>query len=151
MKRMTVNEIITAFNLIPLSEEGGFFGQTWKADCGTAIYYLITPESWSSFHLLKSVEVWHFYYGDPVKQIQLFADGRAESYELGFNPEAGTFPQLITPANVWQSTRLVEGGEWALCGNTMAPPFLESEYVHGNSESLLKQYPEHEVLIKEFL
>lgn len=151
MKRMTVNEIVTALNLIPLPDEGGFYGQTWQTDCSTAIYYLITPESWSAFHRLKSVEVWHFYYGDPIKQLQLFDDGHAEVHKLGFAPLEGVFPQLITPADVWQTTRLADGGEWALCGNTMAPPFRESEYIHGDTKNLLKNYPEYEMLIKEFL
>ena len=37
----------------------------------TAIYYLVTPESFSALHRVKSDEMFHFYYGDPVEMIQI--------------------------------------------------------------------------------
>ena len=33
---------------------------------GTAIYFLLTAESFSAMHKLASDEIYHFYVGDPV-------------------------------------------------------------------------------------
>ena len=38
---------------------------------GTAIYYLLEPETFSEMHRLRSDEVFHFYAGDAVEMLQL--------------------------------------------------------------------------------
>ena len=99
MEAITAEKIIEKLNLIPLPEEGGFFRQTWKTAEGTLIYYLVTPESWSTLHLLDIAECWHFYAGDPLKQLQLHADGTAErfifsnSWRTATNPSCSVRPE----------------------------------------------------------
>lgn len=148
---MNAEEFIEKLNLVPLPDEGGYFRQTWSTEAGTAIYFLITPESWSSFHLLDIAEIWHFYAGDPLKQVQLRADGTAGYYELSSNLSEGVGPQLICPGDVWQATRLVPGGEWALAGTTMAPPYTEECIRFPETDELEKLFPQHVELIKEFI
>ncbi|HAK45168.1 MAG TPA: hypothetical protein DCO79_04510 [Spirochaeta sp.] len=150
MKRITADEIIKALDLIPLTTEGGFFRQTWRDEYGTVIYYLITPESWSSLHRLTIAETWHFYAGDPLKQLQIFPDGRTERVEFSTELLNGQRPQLICPADVWQATRLAEGGEWALTGTTMAPGYTEDCIEFTDPEELAGAFPQHMELIKEF-
>ena len=150
MKELTATDIIKLLNLEPLPVEGGFLRQTWSTKNGTAIYYLITPESWSSFHLLDRVEIWHFYAGSPLKQLLLHSNGKVEARCLGSDLKASQLPQSICPSGAWQSTRLIEGGNWALCGTTMSPPFVSNEYHHGNPEELLKLFPDAADLIKEY-
>ena len=89
---LTVDQIITLFNLKSHPEEGGYFVETYRSSetipekalpshykgvrsFGTAIYYLLTPETFSSIHRLRSDEIFHFYLGDPIKMLQLFPDG----------------------------------------------------------------------------
>ena len=48
-----------------------------ERNVSTAIYYLLTPESFSSIHRVRSDEVFHFYAGDPVEMLQLRSDGVA--------------------------------------------------------------------------
>ena len=64
--------------------EGGFFAETWRAKqthagrpLGTAIYYLLTPETFSAMHRLPWDEVFHFYLGDPVEMPASSGDGKA--------------------------------------------------------------------------
>src|SRR5579883_1419925 len=98
---MDAQEIIDLLNLKPLTGEGGFFAETYRANesvaalpgryrgeqrsFSTAIYYLLTPESFSSMHRVASDEVFHFYLGDPVEMLQLFPDGSGKTIGLGTN------------------------------------------------------------------
>ncbi len=125
----TAQDIIETLGLQPLEGEGGFFRQTWikesanGAPIGTAILYLITPESFSALHRLDADEVFHFYLGDPCEQIVITPDNDLHLETLGSNILAGEQVQSIVPAGCWQGTKLVEGGSWALVGTTMAPGF----------------------------
>ena len=96
---MDVAEIIERLGLKPLEPEGGFFRETYRSEevigreglpprygtarshC-TAIYYLLTPETFSALHRVKSDEIFHFYAGDPVRMLQLDPEGRGETVIL---------------------------------------------------------------------
>jgi len=108
----------------------------------SAIYYLITPESWSSLHRLPTDEVFHFYLGDPVEMLQLFPDGTGKVELLGNQLLKAQRPQLCVPRFTWQGTKLAEGGNFALLGTTMAPGFEPSDFLAADTEALRKAYPE---------
>ena len=99
---------------------------------GTAIYYLLEPGTFSEMHKLKSDELFHFYAGDPVEQIQLFGSGAGERILLGSDLAAGQRPQVVVRRGVWQGARLVEGGAWALLGCTVTPGFEYADYEEGD-------------------
>ena len=150
MDTITAEDIIKKLNLTPLPTEGGFFRQSYCDEYGTVIYYLVTPDSWSKLHRLKYPEVYHFYCGDPLVQMQLFPDGSAKRIEFSSDLAAGHEPQLLCPADVWQATRLAPGGEWALVGTTMAPGYTEDCVEFSGTAELLETYPGHKELIREF-
>lgn len=56
--------LINKFNLLP-HPEGGYFKETYRSDYSTAIYFLVTDQSVSRLHKIKSDELWHFYKGIP--------------------------------------------------------------------------------------
>ena len=118
---------------------------------GSAIYYLITPDSFSALHLLASDELWHFYGGDPVEQLRLFPDGTGEMVRLGSDWTSGEVPQILVPAGVWQGSRLAPGGRYALVGNTVHPEFFEEDYTHGIGADLVRRYPEWRKEIEELV
>jgi predicted cupin superfamily sugar epimerase len=155
---ISVQEIISKFNLKPLPGEGGYFSETYKSQSyfgnkvlpdnyrgnrafSTCIYYLITADSFSRLHRLPTDEIWHFYLGDSAKQLQLYPDGKGKLITIGNNIEEGELPQVISPANVWQGTRLKAGGDFALFGTTMSPGFEFSDYEGGDTEELVHEYP----------
>jgi len=98
---LTADQIITLLNLKPHPEEGGYFvddcstetlsrellPNRYKGDrsFSTAIYYLLTPGTFSTIHQLRSDEVFHFYLGNPVEMIQLWPDGSGRILILGFD------------------------------------------------------------------
>ena len=157
---LTARDIIELLGLEPLPVEGGYFRQTWVADetipagalagrdarpkpAGTAIYYLLTDhaDSFSAMHRLPTDEVYHFYLGDPVEQVLLHPDGDIERVVLGHDLTSGQRVQHVAPRAVWQGSRLVPGGRFALLGTTMAPGFDAADYEHGQRETLLARYP----------
>lgn len=152
-----VRELIEHFGLEPLPVEGGYYRVSytstesfpWKApdgsvvdrSVGSGIYYLITPRSWSAIHMLTADELWHFYFGDPVEQLQLNRDGTGRVVRLGRDWRAGEVQQLPVESGVWQGTRLSPGGSYALLGTSVHPGYIPSDYKHGNVDDLCASYP----------
>lgn len=156
--RFTPDDIIKRFALVPLTREGGYFRETYRSSliippshlpnayaapraAATAIYYLITPDNFSALHRLRSDEVYHFYYGDPVDLLQLYPDGSGHVTKLGSDLATGLVPQAVVPGGVWQGAGLRIGGSVALLGTTMSPGFDEDDFELGERDRLLAQYP----------
>jgi uncharacterized protein len=158
-------DVIRILSLVPLPREGGFFRETYRSalripastlpavytgprHAGTAIYFLLTPDTVSLIHRLPGDEVFHFYLGDPVEMVQLHPNGKAYSIIIGSDLERGMQPQVVVPAGVWQGSRLVAGGRFALMGTTMAPGFEGDDFEVGNRAILLRKFPEYAHLIR---
>lgn len=138
---MTADEIIARLGLEAHPLEGGFFRETWRDAAGTAIYYLLTPETFSELHRLPGAEVFHHYLGDPVEMLQIDEAGRGRVVHLGGNLEAGMRPQVVVPPRTWQGSRVAPGGRLALLGATMAPGFDYADYERGERAALLAVCP----------
>ncbi len=155
---MTSDDIIAHLKLEPLPNEGGYFREKYRAAMrhgdraiSTAIYYLITPSSYSALHRLPIDEVWHFYLGDPVEQLRLFPDGDGDEVIIGNDLAEGQVPQTTVAAGTWQGSQLVKGGTFALLGTTMAPGFEFSDFELGDRKSLAERYPQHQQHINNLL
>jgi predicted cupin superfamily sugar epimerase len=150
---MDAHEIMDFLGLEPHPCEGGFFREVYRSAAsfepgppfagprshGTAIYYLLTPETRSAMHRLPGDEIFHFYQGDPVEMLLLHPGGQGSLLTLGAALES-TLPMQVVPGGTWQGSRLVEGGRWALLGATMAPGFDYADYESG-TDRLLREYP----------
>lgn len=159
-------KIIAQLELQPLPLEGGFFRQTWTSSArltrgraaSSAICFLLTADSFSAFHRIKSEELWHFYAGDPVEHVQLLrsvepggaASSRASAPMtacvniLGFDILAGQTPQLAVPGGTWQGARLQRGKQprgWALLGCTVTPAWADEEFELGLRDALGREFP----------
>src|ERR1017187_7256436 len=162
---MIAEEIIALLKLKPHPKEGGFYSETYRAGetipanvlptryagpraFGTCIYYLLTGSTFSAMHRLQSDEIFHFYLGDPVEMLQLWPDGTGKTVTLGSDLQAGMQPQVIVARGVWQGSRLVAGGRFALLGCPVAPGFDFADYEHGRRTDLIRQYPQfHEKIL----
>ena len=164
---MTADEVKRLLQLTPLALEGGFFRETYRSrwqvprenlpegitgsrSIGTAIYYMITPESFSTLHRLPGTEVFHFYLGDSVVMLQLHADGKSQTVTLGHDLAAGHEPQVVVRGGIWQGCRLAPGGQWALLGTTMSPGFDYADYETGGREELVAEYPGVAEMIRQY-
>ncbi|MGE4528738.1 MAG: cupin domain-containing protein [Rhodospirillaceae bacterium] len=153
-----IKTLIAELGLTPHPSEGGYFRETWRAAqilsdpnllrdyggprcAGTAIYYLLTPQTLSAMHRVRSDEIFHFYLGDAVEQLRLTPGGKGEIVHLGSDIAAGERPQSLVPQNTWQGARLKPGGSFALMGCTVSPGFEFADYEHGNRASLTTEWP----------
>lgn len=160
---LSADDVIALLDLRPLAEEGGFYAETYRLfgaaaptesppgsrPLATAIYYLVTPDAFSALHRLPTDELFHFYLGDPVEQLQLRPDGTGRVVALGVDLAAGQRPQVIVPGGVWQGSRLAAGGVhgFALLGTTMTPGFVSADYEGGRRDDLAAAYPTYRDLI----
>ena len=158
----TADEVIRLLDLKPLTIEGGFFRETYRSpdlidlpryssqrSLATAIYYLITPETFSRMHRVPGEEIFHFYLGDPVEMLQLDPDGTGEIITMGQHLAAGMKLQHIVPGGWWQGARLKAGGRFALMGTTMSPGFAYEDYAAGTPDELVRKWPAFAPLITE--
>jgi predicted cupin superfamily sugar epimerase len=155
---LNAEEIIERLQLAPHPCEGGHYRETYRSpiaiarsalpadypaprSVSTAIYYLLTPGTFSEMHRLPTDEVFHFYLGDPVEMLQLYPEGRGEVIRIGNSLAAGERPQVLAPGNGWQGSRLARGGQFALLGTTVAPGFDFADYTSGHREELTSSHP----------
>ncbi|MDR6755454.1 putative cupin superfamily sugar epimerase [Mycoplana sp. BE70] len=124
---MTPQEIIATLGM-ERHPEGGWYVQTFRDPEGgarghsTCIYYLLERGERSHWHRVRdATEIWHHYAGEPIA-LSLSNDGVANQiHVLGPNLAKGERPQVLVPANWWQSAEPL--GEWTLVGCTVAPGF----------------------------
>ncbi|MBI1830613.1 MAG: cupin domain-containing protein [Planctomycetes bacterium] len=160
---MTADELIRQLGLTPHPKEGGFFRETYRAaeslaplptryagprSASTAIYYLLTPNTFSAIHRLQSDEIFHFYLGDPIRMLQLDPAGNGRTIVLGPDILHGQELQVVVPRGIWQGSCLEPGGAFALLGCTVAPGFEYVDYEAGDRQTLLTQYPAFADLIR---
>ena len=155
---MNSDELKSLLNLVPLSFEGGYYSETYRApltisaEClpsryseprlvSTCIYYLLEPNTFSELHRVASDEIFHFYLGDTVEMLQLLPDGSAKRVLIGTDFANGESPQVVVPHGVWQGARLVDGGKFALLGCTVSPGFEYADYESGSRRTLSGAYP----------
>ena len=157
---MTAEDVKERLGLVPHPREGGWFVRTYEAETmaeggvrrtGTAIYYLLEPGTFSEMHRLKSDEIFHFYAGDAVEQLQLPPGGEGRRVVIGSDLAAGERPQVVVPAGVWQGARLLGGGafRWALLGCTVSPGFEYEDYEGGVAAELCGIWPEWSELVRK--
>jgi predicted cupin superfamily sugar epimerase len=161
----TADALIAALGLQPLPLEGGYYRETYRSpdrlsaaslpahygsdkSAGTAIYYLLTPDTFSALHRLPTDEIFHFYLGDPVHMLQLAPDGTGQVLMLGPDVLGGQSPQMIVRRGVWQGSFLAPGGTFALLGTTMAPGFDFADYEAGERDALTPRYPQFADLVR---
>lgn len=157
-------QIIRQFNLVP-HIEGGYFKEIYRSQdlvksskydgenrvAYTSIYYLLTGNEYSSWHKLKSDEIWHFYHGcplllyvlDPAKGLLTLQLGNAiEENESQF--------QIMIPANHWFAAQPTKSDSYTLVSCTVAPGFEYQDFALATQQDLLAEFPQYRALIEKF-
>ena len=147
--------------------EGGWFRETYRADevipqeslpgvftgdrnAATSIYYLLEGDDISTFHRIKSDEIWHFYTGTSAIEIVMLKNGKVIKQYVGNEAEKKQQFQVVVPKNAWFAARLLNSGGFALVGCTVSPGFHFDDFELAD-ENLLQEFPELESKIKPFL
>ncbi|ALN74364.1 cupin domain-containing protein [Aureimonas sp. AU20] len=126
---MKARDVIAKLRLEP-HPEGGWYRETFRDAAvdgegrsrSTAILYLLDTGETSEWHrVTDAAETWHWHAGGPLA-LTLSPNGHdASSHRLGSNVLIGELPQIVVPANCWQTATSL--GEWTLVGCTVAPGF----------------------------
>jgi predicted cupin superfamily sugar epimerase len=166
MLAMRAVDVIEMLGLEPLEPEGGYFRRTYASaftapapatssnaaarPAGTAIYYLMTREQFSSFHRVKCDEVYHYYAGASAELTLIDAAGLVTTHALGNRFEKGERPQIVIPAGTWQACRILDegGGEWCLVGATVTPGFEWVDFEIGERARLINEFPKARATIE---
>jgi predicted cupin superfamily sugar epimerase len=128
------DELIETLNLKP-HPEGGFYRELFRSPESvmpsdqrgeraalTTIFFLLTAESFSRWHRVRSDEVWHLYEGGPLEVLEMDASCRElTTTRLAQVDAAGARPVHVVTAGVWQAARCV--GPYALAGCSVGPGF----------------------------
>lgn len=144
--------------------EGGFFKEVYRSElelsqaamgglcsgkrnAATSIYFLITSDSFSSFHKIQQDEIWHFYEGATIDLHIISPAGVHRQIKIGAMPEKGELFQVTVPGNSWFAAKIEQEDSYALVGCTVAPGFDFDDFTLGRREELTRRFPEHSSLI----
>lgn len=157
---MNSQKLVDILKLEP-HPEGGYYKETYRCEetltlkngnvrnISTAIYYLLENENKSSFHRIKSDELWFFHQGEPL-EIVFIKEGKLHTIILGNSLEDGEVPQAMIEVNVWFAAKISEGTGYSLVSCTVAPGFDFSDFELAERKTLLQQYPDLKEVIEEF-
>jgi len=128
MDGMSEREVIALLGLQP-HPEGGHYRETFRdtrlveggRPASTAIHYLLGAGETSEWHRVDAAEIWHWHAGAPMV-ITLSPNGHdAEARYLGPDLRLRQSPQIVVPAQCWQTATSL--GRWTLVSCTVAPGF----------------------------
>lgn len=116
----------------------------------TSIYFLLTSDTFSAFHRIKSDEIWHFYDGDAIKIHMIDRSGNYSTLSLGKDIESGEVMQFTVPHSTWFAAEVGKPGSFALVGCTVAPGFDFDDFEIGEKDILLMEFPSSEYIINKY-
>ena len=142
--------------------EGGYFVESYKSEelvnspkhgpryvC-TAIYYLLTGDDFSSFHIMKSDELWHFYAGSSLTLYIIEQNGKLNEVRLGHNIDKGDTFQAAIKSGCWFAAALEDQNSYSLVGCTVSPGFDYQDWKLGDIKKLTSLYPQHKSVIEKY-
>lgn len=154
---MDKNYYIKNLRLIP-HPEGGYYREVYRSNeilknenlpsryngdrCfGTSIYYLIDGDNFSSFHKLKSDEIWHFYAGSPLILHIIYPNGNYSEIKLGNDVLKDEKFQITVPLNSWFAAETSDKNSFSLVGANVSPGFEFDDFELAKREDLVLEYP----------
>lgn len=160
---MLVDDLVKHYNLQP-HPEGGYYKETYRSEekintkennfpngrnYSTAIYFLIEKNNFSSFHRIKSDEIWHFYDGDALEVIEIDLKGNLIRTQVGRDLKNGQTYQYTVKAGHWFGSRVLSGGGYSFVGCTVSPGFDFNDFELAKRNELIQLFPQHEKIIVE--
>ena len=154
--------IVKALNLSK-HPEGGYFSEVYRSDetiendlserfsgkhsLYTSIYFLLSENDYSAFHVLKSDEIWHFYEGTTLDIHIINPDGVLRTVSLGRNFEADEHFQYCIKAGHFFAAEVRDKSSFALVGCTVSPGFDYSDFELCKEKELIEKFSPHTDLI----
>ncbi|MBU3145482.1 cupin domain-containing protein [Clostridium sp. CF012] len=112
----------------------------------TSIYFLLRDGEVSSFHRLKSDEMWYYHAGSPLTIYMISPKGELTTKQLGLNIENGETPQFLVPKNYIFGSAMNTSG-FSLVGCMVSPGFDFKDFEMFERDTLLNKYPQFKDII----
>lgn len=142
--------------------EGGYYIETYRSTNSlefrvdelrvlfTEIYFMLVGSQFSSFHVMKSDEIWHFYSGSSITLHIISDQGEFNEITLGRNVNNGDVFQTVVQAGSWFAASVDDINSYSLVGCTVIPGFDFRDWKLGDRKTLLELYPQHKLIIEKF-
>lgn len=158
-------ELVNKLDLQP-HPEGGYFKEVYRSEeemksedlperyksprCfGTSIYYMLEGERFSSFHKLKSDEIWHFYLGSPIILHLINKEGKYSKVIVGQNVDEDEHLQFTIPHGTWFAAEVKDKSSFSLVGCTVSPGFDFADFEMGERNNLIEMFPKFKDIIEK--
>ena len=115
----------------------------------SSIFFLLTANHHSSWHRIASDEIWHLYEGDDICVHILHPDGSYSQERLSNKVGKEKFSAIVK-AGCWFASHCEGALGYSLSGCTLAPGFDFEDFELGNTQELIKVYPEYAEIIKKY-
>lgn len=116
-----------------------------KRNCSTAIYYLLSSDTISKMHNIKSDEIWHYYSGTSDLELYYINNNKLIKKILSKNN-----PLEIVPAGCFMAAKLTNifAKNYVLMGCTVSPGFDFNDFKFGKYTELIKICYNNDKLLK---
>lgn len=115
----------------------------------TSIYFLLKEKQVSTWHRLKSDEIWYFHQGSTVI-IHTFSQGVGyQRFRLDNSPLPDHFPQVVIPAHTIFGAEMEDKKSYGLVGCVVSPGFEFEDFELIKSEELVENFPKYRAIINK--
>ena len=118
---------------------------------GGFLYFLVTSDAPVRLHRIRSDQMYHHYFGDPLEVLLLYPDGTSSMSVVGPDLAAGMRPQVLVPGNTFHAARVKGDGAYALLGTSVWLRAEPSDVQMGDTAQLAQKYPEAKDSIAAFI
>jgi uncharacterized protein len=150
-----IQQLISQLNL-QAHPEGGYFAETYRAseninttngerNLMTSIYFLLTSQDVSRFHVIQSDELWFHHEGSDLSVHVLDETGH-QILRVGKNHPDARAQQLVPAGKIFGST-VDEPDSYALVSCVVAPGFDFRDFKLLDKAELLEKYPDFPEII----
>lgn len=148
---------INKFNMIP-HIEGGYFkyefgSEVWRKTAEgedrknySGIYFMVTHDSPSHFHQMKSDEIWYYHAGSALTMHIIDEKGEYRTLRIGPDPERGESLSAVMRAG-WIFGSSVDDGDYGLVSCLVVPGYDDADYRLVVQSDLLEKYPQYRDII----
>jgi uncharacterized protein len=117
---------------------------------GNVLNFMVTPTARVHLHRLRSDQMYHFYAGNPLEILLLYADGRSEVRTLGHDLAGGMLPQSFIPGGTFHAARVADGGDYSLLATSVWLRAEPEDVEMGDVPQLKQAFPAAAQLIDGF-
>jgi hypothetical protein len=156
------NYWIEKLGMIP-HPEGGYYHSSYKSsqtmfrhdiagvssserNLWSSIYLLLTEEDFTSFHRVRSEEVWYYHHGSSVKIYMISPEGDLTTAKLGLDLDQNEKMQVLIPKNYIIAAERIEDTH-AMIGIMVSPGFDFDDIKIYDKDELTNLFPMHEEII----